>query len=337
MQTIDFHTHLLGRGVDFSRPFDKIALALFAKKLGVDRQEILKHGYKAYEKAYIDNITNSRYIKRSVLLPVDGVVNDSGVETFRDKTVCSTNEDVYKVYMKYPETIVPFFSVNPNRHDALTLIDRYVAMGFVGAKFLQNFWDIDINDKKYLPYFQKIKSHNIPIIIHTGSEYAVRSNPLYTSVDVARQAIETGCKVVLAHFGVSIFMQKDIKKFFHNFSFDNSKFGDDYQKTVQYLEKYDNVYADISAIITMFRAKIVEDLAKNQKHIHHKLIFGTDYPVPFSVLFSYNSLSLSKRLELEKIQNPFDRYVRFVLEYFDKDSPLWTNGQKLIDTGKWCL
>jgi len=116
----------------------------------------------------------------------------------------------------------------------------------------------------------------------------------------------------------------------NNFSFKDKKFGEDYFKTLKYLEKYENVYADLSVIIALFMAKIVGDLAKNQKHIHNKLLFGTDYPVPFSVLFSYHSLGLKKRLKIEKIENPLDRYISFFNEYFDENSQIYSNWQKLI-------
>ncbi|MCT7615148.1 amidohydrolase family protein [Aliarcobacter butzleri] len=330
MQTIDFHSHLLNPNVSFSRLYDKVAISLFAKKLGVDKNELINRKYDAFVESFINNIKTSKHIKKSVILPVDAKIDIKGDEIHRDKTVCSSNEDVYKEYQKYPNEIIPFFSINPNRKDALDLIDKYASLGFKGAKFLQNYWDIDINDKKYSKYFEKIKSYNLPIIIHSGSEYAISSNPKYEKIEVANQAIEIGCKVVLAHFGVNIIMENRLKYFHNNLSFKNNRFGDDYFKTLEYLEKHENVYADLSAVIALFRTKIVEDLAKNQKQIHHKLLFGTDYPVPFSILFSHNSLGLKKRLELEKIQNPLDRYISFFNEYFEEDSPVYNNWQKLI-------
>lgn len=330
MQTIDFHSHLLNPNVSFSRLYDKVAISLFAKKLGVDKNELINRKYDAFVESFINNIKTSKHIKKSVILPVDAKIDIKGDEIHRDKTVCSSNEDVYKEYQKYPNEIIPFFSINPNRKDALDLIDKYASLGFKGAKFLQNYWDIDINDKKYSKYFEKIKSYDLPIIIHSGSEYAISSNPKYEKIEVANQAIEIGCKVVLAHFGVNIIMENRLKYFHNNLSFKNNRFGDDYFKTLEYLEKHENVYADLSAVIALFRTKIVEDLAKNQKQIHHKLLFGTDYPVPFSILFSHNSLGLKKRLELEKIQNPLDRYISFFNEYFEEDSPVYNNWQKLI-------
>lgn len=330
METIDFHAHLLSPNVSFSRIYDKVAISLFAKKLGVNKEDLINRKYDAFVDAFINNIKTSKYVRKSVVLPVDAKIDSRGREISRDKTVCSSNEDVLREYQNHPNEVIPFFSVNPNRVDALDLIDKYASQGFKGAKFLQNYWDIDINDKKYIPYFEKIKSYDLPIIIHTGSEHAIESNPIYEKIEVANQAIEVGCKVVIAHFGVNMIMEHDFTKLQNNFSFETSKFGEDYFKTIEYLEKNDNVYADLSAMIAFFRTKIVEDLAKNQKHIHDKILFGTDYPVPYSILFSHNSLGLKRRLELEKIQNPLDRYIEFFNEYFEEDSSIYTNWKKLI-------
>lgn len=330
METIDFHTHLLNPNVSFSRIYDKVAISLFAKKFGVEKNDLLNRKYEAFVDAFINNIKTSKYVKKSVVLPVDAKVDSKGREISRDKTVCSSNEDVYKEYKNHSNQVIPFFSVNPNRVDALDLIDKYFELGFKGAKFLQNYWDIDITDEKYIPYFEKIKKYDLPIIIHTGSEHAIESNSLYEKVEVANMAIEVGCKVVLAHFGVNTIMEKRPTKILNNFSFESSKYGEDYFKTIEYLEKHENVYADLSAMIMNFRAKVIEDLAKNQSQIHDKLIFGTDFPVPFTPMFSYHSLGFKKRFELEAVQNPFDRNVEFFNEFFDEDSSIYTNWQKLI-------
>ncbi len=330
MQTIDFHAHLLNPNLSFSRVYDRVAISFFAKKLGVKKEDLLDRKYEAFVEAFINNIKSSKYVKKSVVLPVDAKIDDKGREISRDKTVCSSNEDILNEYKNYPNEMIPFFSINPNRVDALDLIDKYVNQGFKGAKFLQNYWDIDINDKRYIPYFEKIKAYDLPIIIHTGSEHAVESNPIYEKIEVANSAIEIGCKVVLAHFGVNTIMEHNFIRFLNNFSFNNKKFGDDYFKTIEYLQKYENVYTDLSAIIINFRAKIIKDLAENQTQIHDKLLFGTDFPVPFSLMFSYHSLGFKKRYELESIENPLDRNIEFFNQYFSEKSVIYTNWQKLI-------
>lgn len=330
MKTIDFHSHLLSKDLAFNRPYDKLAISLFARRLGSSPKELINEKYNGFESTYVRNIKNSIYVEKSVILPVDGIVDSYGKLISKDNTVCSSNEDILSFYSHNPDISIPFFSINPNRLDALDLIDKYVESGFKGAKFLQNYWNIDLSDKKYIPFFEKIKSYDLPIIIHSGGEHAVSSNPLFESIDVAKLPIDIGCKVVLAHFGLNMIMNQSFSKLHHNFSFDSSTFGEDYFKTISFLENHENVYADLSAIIAFFRSKILKDLAENQSHIHHKLLFGTDFPVPFSILFSYHNLSFQKRFELEKINNPLDRYVSFFLQYFKEDHSIFHNWKNLI-------
>ncbi|MGD9717686.1 MAG: mannonate dehydratase, partial [Sulfurimonadaceae bacterium] len=81
--------------------------------------------------------------------------------------------------------------------------------------------------------------------------------------------------------------------------------------------------------LTPVRAKVLRHLSL-QKHIHPKLLFGTDFPVPFSTFFTSYDLAWSKRYRLSKIANPFDRYAQAILEYFPHENPLYTNYRKLL-------
>lgn len=328
MKTIDFHTHLLSKDVSFDRLYDKVTLSLFAKSLNADKKLLMNEKFEGYVKTLTSNIENSNYVEKIVLLPVDGIYDNNGYYITQDKTVCSNTNDVLDIYNRFPNLIIPFLSVNPNRFNSLDLLDEYIEKGCKGVKFLQNYWNLDLNDKKYIPYFEKIKQHNLPIVIHTGSEYAIKSNSLFEKIEVSNQAIEIGCNVVLAHGGVSMFMETNPIKFLNNFNI--NKMCKDYEKSLDYMRKHDNVYVDLSAIISIFRSKIIKDLAENQKDIHNKLLFATDFPVPFSILFSFHNMPLENRLALEKIKNPFDRYVCFLNNWFESDSEIYTNYKKLI-------
>ena len=93
------------------------------------------------------------------------------------------------------------------------------------------------------------------------------------------------------------------------------------------LEEYPNLYADLSAINIPLRARILDDL-KDQKQIHDKLMFGTDFPVPFSAYLTYGN-TIKRKIEIEKIENPLDRYIELFDNYFDHDSSIYTNYKKL--------
>ena len=90
----------------------------------------------------------------------------------------------------------------------------------------------------------------------------------------------------------------------------------------------DNLYADISALLTIFKSRVLRDLTT--RGVEERLLFGTDYPVVFSTIFCSYDLSFKKRLELSKIENPFDRYIEAILEYFPKESPIYSNYKKVL-------
>ncbi len=325
MQTVDFHTHLLSSRVKFDRLYDRIAIFLFAHKLGLNPKNIIKNPYQAYTDALMKNIKESPHISKIVLFGVDAKVNNRGDILHQDLTVCATNEDLYKFYQKNKDLIIPFFSINPMRPDALDLIDEYHEKGFRGAKFLQNYWGVDTRNKRYRAYFEKLKAKNLPLIIHVGSESSVHSYKECESLNMINHPLEIGVNVVTAHMALSY----EPIKIFKALSKNPKNFNRDYFKLLEMLEVHDNLYADISAILTPVRAKVLRDLSQ-QHQIHDKLLFGTDFPVPFSTIFTTYDLPLSKRFEIEREKNPFERYIRATTEYFDQSSPIFSNYKKLI-------
>ena len=266
------------------------------------------------------------YLDKTVLFGVDAKVNENGKEIHRDQTVCATNEDLLKLYEKNKDIIVPFFSINPMRPDALDLIDKYYELGFVGAKFLQNYWGVDTREKRYEAYFDKLKEKNIPLIVHIGSESSVTSVKSCEKLEMLNKPLEIGVNTIAAHMALSYEPKQILKAFSKN----PKNFNNEYFVLLEMLNQHDNLYADISAILTPVRAKVLKHLSQ-QKEVHHKLLFGTDYPVPFSTILNTYDLTYKKRFEISKEKNPFDRYSKVILEYFPKDNSIYTNYKKLIN------
>jgi predicted TIM-barrel fold metal-dependent hydrolase len=325
MKTIDIHTHLLSSDVAFDRFYDKIAIRFFGKKFGLDPGELIRDPYAAYVKALTDSVRASEHVEKVVLFGVDARVDDSGEVLHKDITVCATNEELLSVYDAHSDVVIPFFSINPKRPDALELIDKYVAHGFKGAKFLQNYWDVDTTEKRYRAYFEKLAAYDLPLIVHIGSESSIHSYKACERIEMLEQPLEAGVKVIAAHMALSYSpwnMYKSVSK--------NPKhFGEDYFTLLAMLRRYDNLYADISALLTPVRAKVLRHLSE-QNDVHAKLLFGTDFPVPFSMVFNSYDLPWKKRFALEKEVNVFDRYAKGILEYFEKENPIYTNYKKVL-------
>ncbi len=326
MTTIDMHVHLLNPNVKFDRFFDRVALKLFGKKFNFDLDEIKQNPYEGYKKAFINSLKNSRYVDKVVLLPVDSEYNEQGVEVHRDKTVCSLSEDVLEVYREFPDLIIPFMSVNPRRKDAIELLEYYKAQGCVGVKFLQNYWGVDLRDESLKPYYKKLVELDLPLIIHIGSEYSIKSDKRYESWEMLTFPLECGVRVIAAHVGVGD--SNGGLFFWRNFSNNPKYFNKDYFQILDLMKKYDNLYADLSAILTIFKSRVLRDLST--RGVEERLLFATDYPVVFSTIFCSYDLSLSKRFWLNKIKNPYDRYIRTIFEYFPENSPIYTNYKKIL-------
>ena len=323
---IDIHAHLLSENVRFDRFYDKLAIKFFASRLGINPQALIDNPYQAYTEALINNIRTSKHLQKSVLFGVDARVDEKGKTLHQDITVCASNEALLKLYHDNPDIIVPFFSINPLRPDALDLIDKYSDLGFKGAKFLQNYWNVDTRQEHFIPYFEKLKAKNLPLIIHIGSESSVHSFKACESITMLDLPLSLGVDVIAAHMALSYTPLGIFKALSQN----PKHFSLEYHKLLRMLHYHDNLYADISALLTPVRAKVLPHLSK-QYDIHDKLLFGTDFPVPFTTVLNSYDLSLKRRFSLSRIQNPHDRYIEAMLSYFPKENPLYTNYKKILD------
>ena len=323
IKTVDIHSHLLSADVKFDRFYDKLALAFFAKKFDINRRELIKNGFEGYKSNFARLIKSSNFVQKSVVFGVDAKFDESGNLAHKDKTVCASNEDVFAFYEQNPSEVVPFFSVNPNRKDALNLIEKYHKMGFKGGKLLHSYWETDLNDKRYEPYFMLLSELGLPLVIHVGDENSLASNKALESIEQLKSPLNLGCRIVCAHMGASS------DGVLSMFSRDPEKLGANYFTLLRWLREFDGLYADVSALLCINKARILPHL-KTQTQIHDKILFGTDFPVPFSVILSSYDLPFCKRLTLNRIQNPLDRYVCAMSLYFGEDSPIFSNYKKIL-------
>ncbi len=327
LQTVDIHTHLLNPQVRFRRFYDKLAIAFFAKSLGTSAGRLLAEPYQGYVDALVGSVAGSRFVRGVCLFPVDGRVDERGREIHRDPTVCSSTEDVLALQAHHPGQVLPFLSVNPRRPEALDLLDEYVERGCVGAKFLQNYWGLDLNDRRFIPYYERLRDLGVPLVIHIGSEYSIQSHAQFERVDMLDLPLQTGVTVIAAHMGLGRI--EHYPRLWRNMSKRPEHFDRDYFILLERLECHDNLYADISAILVPLRARALRHLSQ-QRQIHHKLLFGTDYPVPFSIRLNSYDMPWSERRRIAANPNPFDRYVEAMLHYFPESCPIYTNYQKVL-------
>ncbi len=73
------------------------------------------------------------------------------------------------------------------------------------------------------------------------------------------------------------------------------------------------LYADISAMCTLFRASIIDDVLKGVPH--HRMVFGSDYPVPVDDMPPHfvETIDLEELLRILKIDNPIEKNYQQLL------------------------
>ncbi len=327
MNTVDIHTHLMHPGVRFDRLYDKLAVRFFARSLGVDPKRLVAAPFATYVDSMARSLRESRYVSQACLFGVDSRYDERGRESHRDPTVCALTDDVLAVSERHPDVFIPFLSVNPRRPDALERVDEYVERGCRGAKFLQNYWGVDLNEERFVPYYEKLKAHGLPLIVHVGSEYTIDSDARYERIEMLDLPLACGVTVIAAHMGLGRISHK--LRPWRNLSRDPRHFDSDYFRLLERLQTQPNLYADISAILAPLRARALRHLSE-QTAVHQKILFGTDFPVPFSVRVNRHDLPRAKRKALHAEANPFDRYLQVMLEYFPADSAIYTNHTKVL-------
>lgn len=329
LHTVDIHTHLLNPRVAFRRPYDRIAVHAFARSLGADVARLRREPYAAYTATLLTNVRTSRHVARICLFPVDARVDNAGREVDRDPTVCAATEDVLLLYQEHPDAIIPFLSVNPLRPDALERLERYAEAGCVGAKFLQNYWCLDVTERRFAPYFERLRDLRLPLVMHLGSEFTISSCSAQERVGMLRLALECGVIVIAAHMALGDLSHR--LAWWRNLSRDPRWFDRDYYRLLELLEEWPTLYADVSAMLAPLRTRTLRHLA-TQQQVRHKLLFGSDYPVPFPVRFNTFDLAWLQRWRLAREPNPLDRYAGVLLEYFPADHPLYTNYRHVLPT-----
>jgi len=326
VRTVDFHTHLLNPQVKFDRLFDRLAVRFFARRLGIAPRALKADPWNAYVEAMARAVRDSVQVRKACLFPVDARLDDRGRELHRDPTVCASTEDVLAVTARHPQLFIPFLSVNPLRADALERLERHAEAGCRGAKFLQNYWLLDLNREAFIPYYEKLAALKLPLVIHLGNEFAIHSSSRYEGNDMLRLPLECGVTVIAAH--MSIGRLRHPLAPWRNLSRDPRHFDAEYFDLLEKLETIPNLYADLASILVPLRARALPHLAR-QGRIHHKLLFGSDYPVPFTVGFNTHGLPREKTRAIAAIENPFDRYCAVLLEFFPPDNPVWSNHRRL--------
>ncbi|MBF0532571.1 MAG: amidohydrolase [Candidatus Omnitrophica bacterium] len=172
----------------------------------------------------------------------------------------ASNEFVSRMCEQHRDQFIGFASVDPRDKNAPQVLEHAVnVLGLRGLKLHPPLQDFYANDHAVWPIYETAAALNIPVVFHVGSTpfgHMVKlsqANPLL--IDEVAVAFPK-LNIILTHLGT----------LWHN-------------ETFMVVEKNPNVYLDTAAypyeIKELLTMKLIERLGED------KLIFGTDFPMPY--------------------------------------------------------
>src|SRR5205807_6597053 len=149
-------------------------------------------------------------------------------------------------------------------------LDRCLAGGAVMMKCLPNCQNINCNDRRLIPFWERMAEAGLPLLAHTGGEHTMPVvQPDYADPRLLTLPLECGVNVIAAHCGTKSGLTDP--EYFHVFA--------------EMTRRFPNLYGDNSAFNVPLRGRharrcICEPLCS-------RIVHGSDFPVPVNGHFAW--------------------------------------------------
>ncbi len=295
----DCHVHLVGLAANSTE-------VRFDPEMNSPRHPIKLAQMQFYENAACvesdDEAANEKYIDRLILLN-RGVSPSSklmllafdyhhdleGLPVVEGSTLYVSNNYARRVADSRPDQFEWIASIHPYREDALEVLETSARSGARAVKWLPPAMAIDPSSPRCDDFYQSLIEYDIPLLVHADVERAVHGAKLqdYGNPLLLRRPLDHGVRVIIAHCG-SLGMGKDIDKGKAGRKIPNF----DLFARLMDEQRYEGlVLGDISAMTQINRIGRPFETIIERDDWHHRLVNGTDYPLPgVMLLFSIQAM-----------------------------------------------
>jgi predicted TIM-barrel fold metal-dependent hydrolase len=283
---VDYHTHVAGIGTGdtnnlvnpkmqtWKHPFHRLKFAVYLSAAGV---EDIEQADSEFAARLINLVRHIEHHGKYRLLAFDKNYNRDGTANLLKTEFYVPNEYVFALAEQHPDLFEPIISVNPYRPDAIDELEKCAQRGGHIVKWLPNAMGIDPSDEKCDPFYQKMKQLGLVLLSHGGEEKAVEAeedqrmgNPL-----LLRRPLDHGVKTIVAHcagLGHNEDLDDPERKRIHNFHLFIRLMDD---------RRYNGlVFGEISAMTQFNRIGTPLSTVIERTDLHHRLVNGSDYPLP---------------------------------------------------------
>jgi predicted TIM-barrel fold metal-dependent hydrolase len=327
---LDHHVHIVGVGANgtgtwlhpkmlsWAHPVSRVkALAYLS---GADVTDLARADQQ-YVARLLD-LARTAGTGRLLLLGFDYRYDRDGNRDLEHSEFHTPNRYVFNLAAAHPESFIPAISVHPHRADALAALHRWADRGVRFVKWLPNAMGIDASRERHDAYYRTLIERNMVLLTHVGEEQAVEAeedqrlgNPL-----LFRRPLDMGVTVVMAH-AASLGSNEDLDH--------PGEMASNFELFLRLMEepRYErHLYGEISAMTQVNRLPEPLLVLLERTDLHHRLINGSDYPLPAinvviqtRALVWYGLLSREERRWLNEIYdyNPllFDFAVKRTIHH----------------------
>jgi len=263
-------------------------------------QHVNFHGYKASRLVeHLDNLG----VEKAWLHTLESV--DGSLEpNYKHLSI----KEVWDACERYPDRFVPFYAVDPRREDAEVRLKKWVDRGVKG--YGEHKVRIRIDNPDSVRIYKLCGELELPVLFHM--DVSLSDNPrFWYNMDIdGLEKVLKGCRktVFIAHGpGWWRYISQDAEK--SEEAYPGGKLIGE-GKAVELLEKYSNLYADISANSGLNALIRDEEFSiEFVERFHKKLLYGTD---------CHDSRHLEYLLQEDRFSDEVS------------DALLWENAESLI-------
>jgi mannonate dehydratase len=224
---------------------------------------------------------------RMLLFAFDFAAGDDGAPSPQLSSFHTPNAYAAAVAASHPRHFEWVASIHPYREDAVERLHAASAAGARAVKWLPSSMNVDPASPRCDAFYARLAALRLPLVVHCGEEYAAPgarrdsfNNPLRL-----RRPLEAGVRVVVAH-AASL-----------GHALDTEYAGADAAPRVRAIDLFvrlmnerryeSNLFADVSAVFQRNRDIEVMKLLLSRREWHHRLLHGSDYPLP-GIRFVYS-------------------------------------------------
>jgi uncharacterized protein len=294
---IDVHVHLAGVGTQgsgcwMSPAFRRRPTFLGLRLLHRISTRQLETTVDQDWAAFVAGLVWESDLDAAMVLGFDGVYDQNGAFDPARSQLVVPPDWVFEVCERYTG-LLPAPSINPDRRDALVLLEEAIERGAVAIKWLPIVQGFDPAGDRALPFLKRLAEAGIPLLIHAGTGEVTFKTVDDEVGDLARiiPALELGVRLICAHSAAPIQLSGEASQL---------------PLLRDLLGRYSNLWVDNSGLANPSRFRYLPEFAEDPL-ISERTLHGSDFPVITNAFYYLNRLGVGAVRQIESERNSLQR------------------------------